>query len=479
MGKNNKFLKEVKEGTKVESYSIKKFKVGAASVVIGASIFLGAGAVAQASEEVSNNTTANNTTNVGEKVETAPKAVARPAKVENTKESVAAVAAKIGAEAPKAEVKLDKSGLEKYINEVSANLDAGKYANKTDESVAVLKEELENAKATLANAKTQDELKAAYNKLVTTVNSKLKNKPVEKKETPAIDTTNGKETVGKKAENTDPSAANSHDTNAKAEEGTGFRRNDSGSPQVSNTVNYNDASYVRRNGVTSADTTLSGAGTNGKTVVVTVATPGGATKTYETVVTNGKWTVNLEAPLKSGRDPYNKGTDETKITVQYKGENNKLNDETRVYLGRPKFVNDTVVAGQKEVLVKVPKDAENLWVGFTGSWDRQVIMNGGNPQSQDTSTLTAAMADTQDDPIFHTVKLTFLQNVIKEGANGINLQAQSGYSAAGGAQPGTTEVAEAKRLTLTATNEAPTIAATNNGSDVVVKKGEAFDIVQL
>lgn len=164
---------------------------------------------------------------------------------------------------------------------------------------------------------------------------------------------------------------------------------------------------------------------------MTVATPGGVTKTYETVVTNGKWTVNLEAPLKSGSDPHNKVAEETKITVQYKGENNKLNDDTRVYLGRPKFVNDTVVAGQKEVLVKVPKDANNLWVGFEGSWDRQVVMNGGNPQSQDTSTLTAAMADTQDDPIFHTVKLTFLQNVIKEGANGINLQAQSGYSAAG------------------------------------------------
>ena len=200
MGKNNKFLKEVKEGTKVESYSIKKFKVGAASVVIGASIFLGAGAVAQASEDVSNNTTTNNTTNAKEETS---KPVAQP-KVENTKESVAvAVAAKVGAEAPKAEVKLDKSGLEKYINEVSANLDAGKYANKTDESVAVLKEELENAKATLANAKTQVELNAVYNKLVTTVNSKLVNKSVEKKETPAVDTTNGKETVGKKAENTE------------------------------------------------------------------------------------------------------------------------------------------------------------------------------------------------------------------------------------------------------------------------------------
>lgn len=78
VGKNNKYLKTTKEGTKVESYSIKKFKVGTASVVIGASIFLGAGAVSQAAEEVSNNTTADNTTNAGAKDE-APKAEAQPA----------------------------------------------------------------------------------------------------------------------------------------------------------------------------------------------------------------------------------------------------------------------------------------------------------------------------------------------------------------------------------------------------------------
>ena len=216
MGKNNKYVKSIKEGTKVESYSIKKFKVGAASVVIGASIFLGAGAVAQASEEVSNNTTTNNTTNSGEKVEATSEAVAQP-KVENTKESVAsAVAAKVGAETPKveapkaeekqevpAEGKLDKSGLEAYINEVSANISAGKYANKTEASVVVLTTELENARATLVSAKTQAELNAAYNKLITTVNSKLVNKPVEKKETPEVDTTNGQPTVGKKAENTE------------------------------------------------------------------------------------------------------------------------------------------------------------------------------------------------------------------------------------------------------------------------------------
>ena len=203
IGKNNKYLKTTKEGTKVESYSIKKFKVGAASVVIGASIFLGAGAVAQASEEVSNDTTTDNTTNARDKAEGAPKAEAKPT-VENTKESVAAgVAGKLGAEAPKAEAKLDTAILENYINKISANLESGKYSGKTDESVAVLKAELESAKATLAKATTQKELQTAYNKLVMTVNSKLRNKPVEKKDIPTVDTTNGKETVGKKAENTE------------------------------------------------------------------------------------------------------------------------------------------------------------------------------------------------------------------------------------------------------------------------------------
>ena len=155
IGKNNKHLKTTKEGTKVESYSIKKFKVGAASVVIGASIFLGAGAVAQASEEVSNDTTTDNTTNAGDKAEGALKAEAKPT-VENTKESVVAgVAGKLGAEAPKAEAKLDTAILENYINKISANLESGKYAGKTDESVAVLKAELESAKATLANSLQQ------------------------------------------------------------------------------------------------------------------------------------------------------------------------------------------------------------------------------------------------------------------------------------------------------------------------------------
>ena len=158
VGKNNQYLKSTKEGTRVESYSIKKFKVGTASVVIGASIFLGAGAVAQASEEVSNNTTTDNTTNAGEKAETAPKAVAQPAKVENTKESVeAAVAAKVGAVAPKAEVK--KDALKDAITALESNVNSAPDADQA--AISAAKEALAAAKTVLANeAATQAEVDA-------------------------------------------------------------------------------------------------------------------------------------------------------------------------------------------------------------------------------------------------------------------------------------------------------------------------------
>ena len=168
VGKNNKYLKTTKEGTKVESYSIKKFKVGTASVVIGASIFLGAGAVSQAAEEVSNNTTADNTTNAGAKDE-APKAEAQPAKVENTKESVAAaVAEKV--EAPKTEAKAetkaaDKTALKASIDNLEQKLATAKNADEV--AVKTAREELAKAKEVFAKADaSQDEVNAK----VTTLN---------------------------------------------------------------------------------------------------------------------------------------------------------------------------------------------------------------------------------------------------------------------------------------------------------------------
>ena len=188
VGKNNNYLKSTKEGTRVESYSIKKFKVGAASVVIGASIFLGIGTVAQASEQVSDNTTTKNTTDTDTKVtkEEAPKAATQPTKVENTKESVAAeVAAKVGAETPKAEEatkvetkSADKTALKASIDNLEQKLSSVKNA---DEAVVkAAREELAKAKAVFAKADaTQEEVDAkvaalkALNSTVVESNAKV------------------------------------------------------------------------------------------------------------------------------------------------------------------------------------------------------------------------------------------------------------------------------------------------------------------
>ena len=165
VGKNNQYLKSTKEGTRVESYSIKKFKVGAASVVIGASIFLGVGAVAQASEQVSDNTTTQNTTNTDTKVtkEEAPKTVEATTKVENTKENVAAtVESKVEEKTTKAESTKDTTAKETENSTKEEKVET-KAANKT-----ALKSAIENLEQKLASAKNADEavVKAAREELV-------------------------------------------------------------------------------------------------------------------------------------------------------------------------------------------------------------------------------------------------------------------------------------------------------------------------
>ena len=163
---------------KVTRYSIRKYSFGAASVAVAALfMFLGNGAVSVQAAEVQGTQVTGKTDTQLEQDESKPATEVAPT--------------------------LDKTQLESYISEIETKLSNGSYDNKTEESVAVLKAELESAKATLANATTQAELKKAYSKLVTTANSKLRNKPVEKKETPAVDTTEGKGTVGKSAENTE------------------------------------------------------------------------------------------------------------------------------------------------------------------------------------------------------------------------------------------------------------------------------------
>ena len=167
IGKNNQYLKDTKQGTKVESYSIKKFKVGAASVVIGASIFFGVGSVAQASEQVSNNRTSDKEENSGvkENILTEPVAVAQPVAKETTKEEVAkAVAAKVSEETPKkeiAEVKTaDKTALKSAVEKLEQKLTTAKAAD--EPALKAAREELSRAKATFSKADaTQEEVNTA------------------------------------------------------------------------------------------------------------------------------------------------------------------------------------------------------------------------------------------------------------------------------------------------------------------------------
>lgn len=182
---------------KVTRYSIRKYSFGAASVAVAALfMFLGNGAVS--ANELSKQDTPTPSVEVpAQASEDKPTSVESTPAVQATSEEATAKPAE--ATTPT----LDKSELTNLISEIETKLSNGSYDNKTEESVAVLKADLEAAKATLANATTQAELKKAYSKLVTTANAGLRNKPVEKKETPAVDTTNGQPTVGKKADNTE------------------------------------------------------------------------------------------------------------------------------------------------------------------------------------------------------------------------------------------------------------------------------------
>ena len=223
MGKNNN-QQPVKQ---FQRYGIRKFSQGVASVMIASGLFfLGSGAVL-ANEAAS--TKPETPATEEKKVEDSTEKVVKPAE------------AKVETPA------LDKTELVGYIAEVETKLADGKYANKTEESLQLLQSELAAAKSTVVNATTQAELKAAYSKLVTTVSSKLKNKPVEKKETPAVDTTNGQPTVGKKAENTEKkSDSNSIENTGSHDERNGKEIEEKGSQLRSANEGYTAASTELR-----------------------------------------------------------------------------------------------------------------------------------------------------------------------------------------------------------------------------------------
>ena len=203
VGKNNQYVKKIKQGTKVETYSIKKFKVGIASVAIGCSVFFGAGAVAMAGEQTGAPVPPgeSNTTVVPQGGE---RAITGNQSATGTQSNpTPAKEGKIEPEKPKDTV--NKAKLETLIKEVEG-LNLEKY---TEESVKGLKTELAKAKEVFETAQNKEEVEAAWRTLFTYKNSKLVVKRTPKlpqDNTPKPE--NGKETVGINAENTEPNGTN-------------------------------------------------------------------------------------------------------------------------------------------------------------------------------------------------------------------------------------------------------------------------------
>ena len=229
-------------GEKVFRYSIRKYHFGAASVAVAALMFFANGAVKADSSPVPPATTAN-TEKVNAGVEGVPpeksleaegnKGTVAPEPAEGTSNKKDGAQSnptpvkegKIEPEKPKDTV--NKAKLETLIKEVEG-LNLEKY---TEESVKGLKTELAKAKSVFETAQNKEEVEAAWRTLFTYKNSKLvvkKTPKLPQDNTPKPDTTNGKETAGINAENTEPNSTNiaghNHSMNGTTRAaGSGFR----------------------------------------------------------------------------------------------------------------------------------------------------------------------------------------------------------------------------------------------------------------
>ena len=429
---------------KVTRYSIRKYSFGAASVAVAALfMFLGNGAVS--ANELSKQETS----------------------VEATTPT------------------LDKTQLESYISEIETKLSNGSYDNKTEESVAVLKAELESAKATLANATTQAELKTAYSKLVTRANSGLKNKPVEKKETPAVDTTEGKETVGKSAENTEPKAG----TNAIENTGSNDARN--GQALDKNNA-FRTVNTKSKNTIYSTDSEITGTGTPGATVKVTVKNPEGTTVISEettTVGADGTWKLGLDKGLNSNEALFGASEaartfyapkNKVEVTQTVNGIESEKAD-LEVSIGESKILpseaakdKNSVVAGAKKVVLTVPHDTGYSYFWYkdkeTNSAPQVTLKRGEDRGWSITENPERATIESVDHGKFvDTITLT-LTKPAAEGKNNIQIISHNGPASHG---------SYSGKKSVNVTNEAPVVSSATGSDETVVPMGGNVDLSTL
>ena len=187
-------------------YSIRKVSFGAASVAI-ASLYLFMGSAAVSASEVQHVNGEQNSVTTSTAKDNEDKS-----RIEKNGTTTEVASSTV--------VTLDKTSLTKLIEEIDGKFAKGTYDSKTEDSVNQLKTALGEAKSVLNNAKTQAELSQAHANLIVAT-TKLQTKPEEKKEAPAVDTTNGKATVGKKATNTEKAS----ESNSIANSGSKDQRN--------------------------------------------------------------------------------------------------------------------------------------------------------------------------------------------------------------------------------------------------------------
>ncbi|WP_162837473.1 CshA/CshB family fibrillar adhesin-related protein, partial [Streptococcus pseudopneumoniae] len=201
---------------RISRFSIRKLNVGVCSVLLGTLVMLGT-ATGVAAEEVAENKQTDEVAVTTEKEQPESLSTSQAAKEDVTTYQATPVVPGT----TETKLKLDQTRLQGYVAEIEANVANGKYSNKTDESVEILKVGLANAKNALTSATSQAELDAAYQSLVTIVNAKLKNKEKAVAEEKVAATEKTEATTGKPAENTKPAEG----TNAIANTGKNDPRN--------------------------------------------------------------------------------------------------------------------------------------------------------------------------------------------------------------------------------------------------------------
>ena len=135
---------------RISRFSIRKLNVGVCSVLLGTLVMLGT-ATGVAAEEVAENKQTDEVAVTTEKEQPESLSTSQAEKEDATTYQANPVVPV----ATETKLELDQTRLQAYIAEIETNLTNGKYSNKTDESVEILKVALANAKNALTSATSQ------------------------------------------------------------------------------------------------------------------------------------------------------------------------------------------------------------------------------------------------------------------------------------------------------------------------------------